>query len=404
MAEVLARTKRQSPGRGRARVLVVDDDAVLLRTYRRMLEAADYEVHLATDAEEALRMLDCDPDVIVSDIAMPSMSGIDLLRVLRERGAATPVVLVTAQPHVDTAAAAVEYGAFRYLTKPGGLESLTHVLAKAVRIGRMAHIRQELLYHSLATELKLSDDADLESSFARGLDTLWMAYQPIVCWRTRTVYAYEALLRCREPALPHPGAFLDAARLLGRGLELGRQVRATVASRMLTQPRPGIGFVNLTSQDLMDDALYDRSAPLSQVARRVVLEVTERSPLDEIADLRARIGRLRAIGFRIALDDLGAGYSGLGNFTQLEPDVVKLDMGLVRGVDTDTTKRRLVRSMIQLCRDMEIAVVGEGVETVSERDVLAELGCTLFQGYLFARPAPEPVELTFPAPVEAVPA
>lgn len=404
MAEALARTPRQTPGRARARVLVVDDDPVLLRTYRRMLEAADYEVHLATDAQEALTMLDVEPDVIVSDIAMPAMTGIDLLRILRERGAATPVVLVTAQPHVDTAAAAVEYGAFRYLTKPGGLDSLTQVLAKAVRIGRLAHIRQELLYHSLASELKLSDDADLEHSFMRGLDTLWMAYQPIVCWRTRTVYAYEALLRCREPSLPHPGAFLDAARLLGRGLELGRRVRASVAARMLENPQPAIGFVNLTSQDLMDDALFDRSAPLAQVARRVVLEVTERSPLDEITDLRARIGRLRAIGFRIALDDLGAGYSGLGNFTQLEPDVVKLDMGLVRGVDTDTTKRRLVRSMIQLCREMEIAVVAEGVETESERDVLAELGCTLFQGYLFARPAAEPVTLTFPAPVEAQPA
>jgi EAL domain-containing protein (putative c-di-GMP-specific phosphodiesterase class I)/CheY-like chemotaxis protein len=400
MSEAVARTKRQGAGRERARVLVVDDDPVLLRTYRRILEAAEYEVHLATDAEQALQMLEVAPDVIVSDIAMPSMSGIDLLRVLRERGTATPVVLVTAQPHVDTAAAAVEFGAFRYLTKPDGLHSLTHVLAKAVRIGRMAHIRQELLYHSIASELKLTDDARLETSFARAMDSLWMAYQPIVSWSGKRVHAHEALLRCKEPTIPHPGAFLDAARLLGRHFDLGRRVRATVAGRMAEEGRPAIGFVNLASQDLLDEELFDPGAPLAKVASRVVLEVTERSPLDEIGDLRARIAKLRGIGYRIALDDLGAGYSGLGNFTQLEPDVVKLDMGLVRGVDVDATKRRLVRSMIQLCRDMEIAVVGEGVETVAERDVLADLGCDLFQGYLFARPGPEPSGVSFPTPVE----
>lgn len=401
MSQAAARTKDQSAGRSKPRVLVVDDDPVLLRTYRRILEAEDYEVHLAGDAEEALQLLDVNPDVIVSDIAMPSMSGIELLRAIRERGAATPVVLVTAQPHVDTAAAAVEFGAFRYLTKPDGLDALPHVLAKAVRIGRMAHIRQELLYHSLASELKLADDAGLEVSFARALESLWMAYQPIVSWSAKRVYAHEALLRCKEPTIPHPGAFLDAARLLGRHFDLGRRVRATVAARMADEARPATGFVNLAAQDLLDEELFDASAPLAQVAKRVVLEVTERSPLDEIGDLRARIARLRAIGYRIALDDLGAGYSGLGNFTQLEPDVVKLDMGLVRGVDTDATKRRLVRSMIQLCRDMDIAVVGEGVETVAERDVLADLGCDLFQGYLFARPGPEPSGVTFPTPVVA---
>jgi EAL domain-containing protein (putative c-di-GMP-specific phosphodiesterase class I) len=107
------------------------------------------------------------------------------------------------------------------------------------------------------------------------------------------------------------------------------------------------------------------------------------------------VARLRQIGFRIALDDLGAGYAGLNTFTQLEPDFVKLDRALVSGVDASTRKRSVVRSMLRLCgEELGIHVVGEGVETVDERDALASDGCVLLQGYLFARPG-----RPFPSPI-----
>ena len=94
----------------------------------------------------------------------------------------------------------------------------------------------------------------------------------------------------------------------------------------------------------------------------------------------------RRLDSEIAIDDLGAGYAGLSSFTQLEPDVAKLDMSLVRGIDTDTRRRSIVRSMKQLCSELGILVVAEGVETVAERDTLDDLGCDLLQGYLFAKP------------------
>jgi EAL domain-containing protein (putative c-di-GMP-specific phosphodiesterase class I) len=100
------------------------------------------------------------------------------------------------------------------------------------------------------------------------------------------------------------------------------------------------------------------------------------------------------LGYRIAVDDLGAGYAGLNYLAMLEPDVVKLDIGLVRDIHKIPVKRKLVGSMIGLCRDLGIVVVAEGVETVEERDVLVELQCDLLQGFLFARPGkpfPEPV-------------
>ena len=96
---------------------------------------------------------------------------------------------------------------------------------------------------------------------------------------------------------------------------------------------------------------------------------------------------LRELGFRIAVDDLGAGYAGLSSFSQLEPEFVKLDMSLVRGVDASTRKRSVIRAMAQLCtHDLTIEVISEGVETTQERDALTQEGCDLLQGYLFAKP------------------
>jgi EAL domain-containing protein (putative c-di-GMP-specific phosphodiesterase class I) len=118
----------------------------------------------------------------------------------------------------------------------------------------------------------------------------------------------------------------------------------------------------------------------------VVLEITERSSLDTVADLRSKVARLREMGFRIAVDDLGAGYAGLTSFALLEPEIVKLDMTLIRGVHQSRTRQKLIRSMTALCKDMGMLVVGEGVETLEERETLRELGCDLLQGYLFAKP------------------
>jgi len=123
----------------------------------------------------------------------------------------------------------------------------------------------------------------------------------------------------------------------------------------------------------------------------VVLEVTERASLEGV-DVRSQLATLRRLGFRVALDDLGAGYAGLSSFAQLLPEVVKFDMSLVSGIDRDPTKQRLVHTMKGLCDELGIQVVAEGVETAAERDVLVGLGCDLLQGYSFAKPgAPFPI-------------
>ena len=127
--------------------------------------------------------------------------------------------------------------------------------------------------------------------------------------------------------------------------------------------------------------------PFASLARRIVLEVTERASLDHIPGIHGKIAELRALGFQIAIDDLGAGYAGLTSFTQLEPEFVKLDMSLIRDVDQSSTKQKIIRSMVGLCHDMGKQIVAEGIERREERDALIELGCDLLQGYLFAKPS-----------------
>lgn len=369
-------------------VLIVDDDETLLRSLARLLRLRGYEPKTATSAAAAIELVQTERfDVVLSDIAMPGMDGIELLRNIRDTDLVVPVILITGAPAVSTAVDAVEYGAFRYLTKPVENDDLVATVEKAVRYHRMARMKARAA-ELLGTETAgPGDRAGLEVSFERALETLWIAYQPIVDARNRRVFGHEALLRSSEPSLPHPGAVIDAALRLEQLDVLGRSIRARAAGPVAENPAAGALFVNLHVRDLLDPTLTAPESPLSRIASRVVLEITERAALDEVGDVRPRIARLREMGFRIAIDDLGAGYSGLTSFAQLEPEVVKLDMSLVRDIDSSATKQKVVRSMSSLCRDMGMLVVAEGVETPAERDALVELGCDLLQGYLFAKPS-----------------
>ena len=317
---------------------------------------------------------------------MPTVDGIELLRTVREYDLDIPVILMTGTPEVRTAIKALELGALRYLTKPIDNHALVDEIGYAVRMCRIARLNREALAHVGDLDKFVGDRAGLESRFRRALEKVAMAYQPIVSWAKQEVHSYEALVRTGEPTLPHPGALFDAAERTGRLRDLGRAIRASVARS--AGDGTSLLFVNIHPQDLNDEELASPDAPLSRVASRVVLEITERASLGAVVDVRTRVDSLRKLGFRIAVDDLGAGYAGLTTFTLLQPDFVKLDMTLVRDIDADTTRQRVVGTMSRLCRELGMSVVAEGIETVAERDTLLTLGCDLLQGYLFARPGP----------------
>ncbi|HXI58421.1 MAG TPA: EAL domain-containing protein [Polyangia bacterium] len=374
-------------GEHQGHILLVDDEPSIARGYARLLTLAGYLVETANDGREAAeRTRVCSFDAIVSDITMPEMSGLAFLRSVREHDLDVPVILMTGGPAIESAMQALEHGALRYLIKPVEPKHLEEVVARAVRLHKMAKIKREALELFHLEGKHLGDRAGLEVRFANALSTLWVAYQPIISWSGQNVFAYEALVRNEEPTLRSPQDLFEAAERLGRLRELGRMIRDRVASKVVDLPQPGLVFVNVHALELEDDSLYSPAGALSPFASRVILEITERAPLERINDVSGRVAQLRAMGYRIAVDDLGAGYAGLTSFAQLEPEVVKVDMSLIRGLDRSPTKQKLVHSIVGLCRGLGIQMIAEGIETEPERDTLISLGGDLCQGYLFARP------------------
>jgi EAL domain-containing protein (putative c-di-GMP-specific phosphodiesterase class I) len=368
--------------------LLVDDSTQVAKALARQLTRAGFVAETYSDARTALsRIARGDIRVVVSDISMPEMDGIELLKQIRERDQDLPVVLMTANPNLSSATGAVDFGAFRYLTKPVGGEDLISTVRRAARLHDLAIARRDALAEQAAQQSRPPERESLEACFQRAVDALWMAYQPIVRADGGGIFGYEALLRSDEAALPHPGAILDAAARLDALPALGRAVRARVASDMLGSDPAWRFFVNLHPSDLSDVELQGSACPLDASASRVVLEVTERAALETVHDVKSKIARLRQRGYAVAVDDLGAGYAGLSSFVHLEPELVKLDMALVRDAHKSGVKTRLIRSIATVCKDLGVTVVAEGVETVEERDVLIECGCDLLQGFYFGKPS-----------------
>lgn len=357
------------------RLLVVDDDRLQRVLLADVLGAAGHEVETAADASEGLRRLEgAGFDAVLTDVNMPGMDGLALLEALRARGLRVPVMLMTSSPALPSAILAVERGALQYLVKPVAPPRLLAAVADALQGPRDPGARR-------------TSASGLQAAFRQALDASWIAFQPIVRLRSGAVHAYEALVRSRAPALASPAELIDAAERLAGVHELGRAVRAKVAARAAAAPRDALLFVNLHPYDLQDPSLFDPGAPLSAIAPRVVLEVTERHALDTLPDVRERAAALRRLGYRLALDDMGSGHAGLPNLALLEPEVVKIDMSISRGVEERPRQQALVRSLAHLGAELGADVIAEGVETPAERDALLALGCELQQGYQFARPA-----------------
>jgi EAL domain-containing protein (putative c-di-GMP-specific phosphodiesterase class I) len=370
-------------------LLLVDDNPMVLRWLKRYLEGGRHKVVACTSAHEALKLIaEHAVHVVVSDISMPEMSGLELLQQVRELDADLPVILLTGVPSIDSAASAVEYGAFMYLMKPVTPDVLAIAIERASRCYLQSKRRRENLA-ILGINDEASQLSSLERAFESSLSALWLAYQPIVSFAAKEAFAYEALLRSDNDALNSPEAMLHAAERLGVLNKLGRAVRGRAADSFDSLPENAVLFVNLHPQDLMDIRLLDDHSELAPFASRIVLEITEHCGLSKFDSLPEKVRTLRNLGFRIAVDDLGAGHSGLANVALLEPEFIKLDMALVRNIDQSNVKQKLVASLVSLSTAMGHSIIAEGVETEAECETLLGLGCDLLQGYFFARPERE---------------
>lgn len=247
----------------------------------------------------------------------------------------------------------------------------------------------------------------LRSILAHG--DLHSLFQPIISLSEQQILGYEALTRGPSNSPLHsPMTLFAVARNHGRLNELEMACRKNACRCFSEQGLPGKLFLNVSPDSLLEASHQPgRTLQLLQAfgipPSQVVIELTEQSPTEDFTLLDKALHHYRAMGFSIALDDLGAGYSSLRLWSELRPDYVKIDRHFVDGIHLDSVKREFVGSIMKMARASRAQVIAEGIELPEELAVLADMGVDLVQGYLLARPQdtpPKDARRLMPSPAE----
>jgi EAL domain-containing protein (putative c-di-GMP-specific phosphodiesterase class I) len=373
--------------RSPARVLIVEDDALVRRCIQRILKREGHTVFPAGHGPEGLRIAEEQEfDIALVDYNLPMMDGIEVLQRLREKQPGCLRVLVTGQLDLPMVVGAVNRGEVtRVIEKPfetrGLIESVEELVERREQMvdlikGQGNALKTER--RKLFTECLAGDAVRLD-------------LQPILRSDTTRIYAFEALLRSTHPVFRGPLDLLKAAEELEMISELAEVVVDRARGWMERLPGDVRLFMNLHPDELADSrAVALRLDCLAPWADRIILEITERSSLDGVGEWERSIQVLTEMGFKIAVDDLGAGYSSLKVLAELQPSVIKVDMSIVRDVDSTPRKRRLVELLARFAEATDAELVAEGVETEAESEVLREIGAHLLQGYLYGKPSSNP--------------
>ncbi len=215
---------------------------------------------------------------------------------------------------------------------------------------------------------------------------LYIAYQPIISLKDWTTFGYEALMRSECSSMPSPLDVLRVAVEEGSIGELGRALRQMAVERC---PDKAL-FLNVHPDEFDRYQLVQPNDPLNTHDGQIFLEVTESVPLSHYKFCNSVLAEIRGKGIHLAVDDLGAGYSNLLYISDLTPEIVKIDRGLVESMHKDERRITLVRSIVDLCNNMNAKVVAEGIETIEELEAVLATGAHFAQGYFFAKPNANP--------------
>jgi EAL domain-containing protein (putative c-di-GMP-specific phosphodiesterase class I)/ActR/RegA family two-component response regulator len=383
-----------------AKVLIVDDDEGARLATAALLRGATNELRFASSGAEALELArSWHPDVILLDVMMPQVDGFEVCRRLRVDPLISDVrvFMLTALDDSLSRLRGFEAGADDFITKPLDREEALLRIRGVARLNRYRaliedyrQLRAVRFVYAPSPLLEEMGRAALEQHFNAAMGLLRLVAQPIVNVAPDTApekFAHEVLLRTDEPHLADPVTVIAAAAMLDRELELFRAIRTMVGKHMDDGTLDGLMFVNMNASELNDPALYESACPLLAHSARVVIEITEREPVESVRGVRAKVAALRRLGFRFALDDLGSGYASLNSFAVIEPEFVKLDRNMLQGILDEPMRQRIVASMVTLCDELGIEMIAEGVETNPEREALMALGCRFLQGYALGKPA-----------------
>jgi EAL domain-containing protein (putative c-di-GMP-specific phosphodiesterase class I)/AmiR/NasT family two-component response regulator len=375
-------------------VVLVEDHGFQRRLGLRLL--ADLGITQLNEAADGfqglslLRGMETPPDVVLVDLDMPGMDGVEFIGHVASERLARSIAVVSA---MDPAL----LHTVQLMAKASGLRVLGAV-EKPLTPGKLTHILS-LFEGSQAPVGSLDEISvtleDVHEALAQG--RLLPYFQPQAEFSNGKVVGVEALARLltADGQLVSPSVFIPIVERAGLSDELTLHMLVESCRWYTKWKRAGHDLrvsVNVSAQNLTGPEVADRyERILREHGARpedVILEITESSVMSDTARGLGMLARLRLKGFGLSVDDFGTGYSSLAQLSQIPFTELKIDQGFVGGSPSQSRKRAVIEASLDLARKLDLHVVAEGVETVEEWQLLAQLGCDFAQGYLISRPVP----------------
>jgi EAL domain-containing protein (putative c-di-GMP-specific phosphodiesterase class I)/FixJ family two-component response regulator len=386
----------RSPQQAAGSVLIVDDSVVQRRYAAELCRTLGVaQVHEAAEGREALDMLAslaAPPDLLVIDLEMPGMDGVELIEELRRLDIRVPIVLASSRGTaiIESVSAMVGAAGMRVLgglQKPLTLDSMRAALAECSRLAAKPERRKRV---------RMPIDAQmLGAAIAQG--QIQSHYQPKVDMRTGIVRGVEALARWHHPSLGMvpPDEFIALAEREALILPLTLSAMGQAFAQCAAWNARGLQLslaVNLSPRLLVQHDIVQDICGLCERsglnATQVVLEVTESSVVDPTGSAPAALARLRLKGFGLSIDDYGTGFSSMQQLARIPFSELKVDRSFVYGAHRRKSLRVILESALDMARRLELSTVAEGIETLEDWRLVQGFGCNIGQGWLIAKAMP----------------
>ena len=383
----------------RIRVLIAEDDPVVRDALSDMLseEEGIQLVGTAADADETIEATSrTNPSVVLCDVRMPGGGGQRATIEIRSRFPKTKILALSAHDDRSTVIGMLQAGAVGFLVKGAPADDIVDAIRLAAKgeSSLSTRVTGEVI-RELVGRLELHNhEAEMRRKRALLMRDvvdgggISVVFQPIVHLRSHDMVGVEALARFGKEPIRPPNVWFEEAAHVGMrvDLELATARAALVGRGHLDE---GVYMaVNISPETAVSPSfpIFMSEEPLDGV----VFEISEHARVEDYEELNAVLEEVRARGGRLAIDDAGAGFASLQHILRLTPDLIKLDMGLTRDVDSDPARRALASALASFADEIGAGLIAEGIETAAELDALRVLGVEFGQGFHLGNPATVP--------------
>jgi EAL domain-containing protein (putative c-di-GMP-specific phosphodiesterase class I)/CheY-like chemotaxis protein len=381
------------------RVMIADDEPTVRDALASLIDE-DPEISVVGaggDAEQAIAIAEREhPDVALLDVRMPEGGGPRAARGITRASPTTELIALSANDDPDDINAMLRAGAGTYLVKgEGDGGTIVEAIHRCVHgSGGRTHLAA-LVPRTLGTRPFESRERLKRIQAVVGGEGIEVVYQPMFdLWDGRPTGA-EALCRFHVAPLRSPEVWFAEAAEVGLGIELEIAALRVALCGLDRLDRSMVLSINVSPETCCSPDLCELFDEVP--AERVVLEITEHAPVADYEALGAAVDPLRERGVGLAIDDTCSGFASMRHVLNLRPDMIKLDVTLTRGIETDEARRSLVGALVGFSPSVGATVLAEGIESLDQLRILMETGVQLGQGHFLGRPGPMPRSGTWPA-------